>query len=934
MSKKSFTRKRLALYAVPIVIGLGGVVISQQMPSLVTRAMVLVISVAVPVYAAGSLLARYRSSPLERVFLFVGVLMLIAGAAFSLSGLSAALYFEERIAVWAVDASRIIGITSLLLGLLVVLYAVGRTGEDIDEISERFQHLAEHISEGYILSTRDGIIIQVNDQFLEMTGLERREVIGQDSTELALRLNAGPAPEQVAMRKKGIASEYEVTWRVRGEERRFWFKGAPILDAHGRQTAILATVRDNTEHHRLSRRVERYAQGLQRLVEEQTQRLLQSEERFRQLLLTMNEGFLTIDAANRIRFANERICRLLHVGHNDLLNRDLFDFVDAAGRVRLLTLLAQGASRHRTESRRELNLVNAAGEQAPVVAAVAYIRDASAGEPVYSLVVTSVAEQKEMQHQLELRARELERVNEELRIYGRAKDGFLSNVSHELRTPLSTIQGYVEMLESGSLGQMAGPQLGALKVMSRNLQRLVGLISEMIEFSRMTIRGVQLNIDLFAVARLVREASASVHPQTLAKDISVNTFLPEGLACAWGDREKLGQVLGILLNNAIKFTQEGGLIQVQVSERPGQTLVIAVSDTGIGIEPAYQQQVFEKFFQVDSSKTRRYEGTGIGLSIAKSIVEAHAGTIELKSRSGEGSIFTVVLPGALFNEVYDQERAEEYKGLRVLIVAQDEVFRDSLEAVLGGAGCVVACAPNGHECVRKAEEMRPDVILLNDSQSDMAGSATLGLLRQRPVTETIPVVVFSAESPSRLKEAGGIWNDVLLATRPFDAKALMNHIRNACFRDAVASALPGASGGAGDEPSYVLIVDSDPGLLEWVEMALEHRQIPCCCTATPQDALKMAAHQAPVVLFVDMDVPGARVAEHAALFRGAAATAGVPIYAMTGLPAPQRVSDAVAGVLSKPFTIDEMIEIIESVERPAAEAGQPAAPQAGPGISN
>ena len=136
---------------------------------------------------------------------------------------------------------------------------IRRAGEDIEEVAERFWHLAEHMTEGFVLSTNEGIIFLVNKQFVQMTGLTEEEVIGQNSRDLAQRLNISNMQEHLQKRAQGEATEYEVTWRVNGEERRLWFSGTPIWDEHGRHTANLATVRDITEFHRLSQRVERHA---------------------------------------------------------------------------------------------------------------------------------------------------------------------------------------------------------------------------------------------------------------------------------------------------------------------------------------------------------------------------------------------------------------------------------------------------------------------------------------------------------------------------------------------------------------------------------------------------------------------------------------------------------------------------------------------------
>lgn len=918
MSQKKRTLRRLALHLLtPILIGLGGIVFSQQWENSYIRTIMLMVSVAIPLLAVGNLWVRYPSSLIERFFLLGGICFLIVGASLSIANVPGTLQNFEVLSEYMSDMVRMVGTLSLLLGLCVVLYTVVRAGEDLGEVGERFRHLAELISEGFIMSSAEGTVVLVNDQFLDMFALSKKDVLGQNASELASRLNALPVHEHIEQRVKGIASEYEMSWRVRGEERRFWFNGRPIFDRQGRHTATIATVRDVTELHRLSQRVERYAQGLQKLVEEQTQKLQDSEARFRQLLLSMNEGFLTIDTGNRVRFVNARICKMLGAPAESILDRDLFEFVDPLSRGRMMNLLVQGAGTQQAEPRQELTLIDQEGTPVPVVAAVAYLRGRMGQEPVFSMVVTSMAEQKEMHRKLEVRARELERANEELRLHGRAKDTFLSNVSHELRTPLSTIQGYMEMLESGSMGVLAGPQAGAIKVMGRNVDRLIGLINEMIEFSRMEIRGVRINANLFAPGNLAYESAASIHPHAMAKDISVNVFVEDGLTAAWGDREKLGQVLGILLNNAVKFTGEGGMITVRVESKPDRTLVLAVSDTGIGIEAQFQGKIFDKFFQVDSSKTRRYEGAGIGLSIAKSVIAAHRGTIEVHSEPGRGSTFIILLPEALFRVDNTPEDLEGIASLRVLLVDEVPESQRAVASFLREAGFEIQTAPNGYECLRMAREETHDLIIINDSPSDLAGLATLGLMKQHPDTENIPTLVFSAESGARLKEAGDLWREVLFVRRPFSTHVLLEQIRAIHFAEPLlgrAEVSETAPEGLDARP-YAMVIDSDPGMLEWVELGLARRQIPCCCTQSVPEALRLAEQQVPDVLFVDVDVPGGQAAEYINALCASQYLRKVPLYAMTGLPPSQAEADGVAGVLRKPFSIDEMARLVQQAVR-------------------
>lgn len=909
MRRLGYQRKRLFFYAVPILIGMAGLFFSAQLDSFLLRFMVVLLSVSVPLFAGGHFVARHATHGMEKVLLLSGGLFLVLGAAASLAIYSEHLADQQFLPKDVAEISRWLGMLSLLLGLFVVLFSVVRTGEAIEEIREHFEHLAVHISEGFVLSGTDGTIILVNQRFLDMMGLSEEEVLGKNANDLVVQHDMEVMEPHLDLRAKGVASEYEMVRYVDGDERNLWVSGTPVFDRFGRHTGTLATMRDVTEKTRMARRLERYARGLQDLVEEQTQKLRRSEEQFRGLLLHMNEGFLTIDSSYRVRFVNNRVCEHLGLDSDQILGREVFEFVDPPGRLALMELLQSKRSEVEGASKPEFNLISADGSVLPALVAVAPVRDEGAGDQRHSLVITDVSELKTMQRQLELRAHELEAANEELRLHDRAKDGFLSNVSHELKTPLSTVSGYVEMLSSGNLGELSGPQSSALKVMGRNLQRLVALINEMIEFSRMEIRGIRPNISLFSVARLVREAVAAAQPHALGKDISIGAFVPENERPVWGDRGKLAQVLGVLLDNAVKFSTEGGMVQINVSDRPGNALAIAVQDTGIGIEPGYHARVFDKFFQVDASKSRRYEGTGIGLSIAKTIVAAHGGHLELESELHKGCTFTIVLSGSLFDLEAPAEDIKSIEGLRVLVTAAGRTFRDSMTDLLEACGCLVSEARNAFECVRLAEETEPDLVLLDEADSESGGFSAISHLRRSPVTSAIPILVLSCEEGYIPGDFHAMDPEVYPLTKPFSAKSLIQRVYKASLGEGRGGELRPA--GLDEAEPRALVVDRDDGLRDWLAVGLAHRNVPCSVAAEVSEALDIAGRTPPDIVFLDVDAARPSIEATVARLRQAEATRNATIFIMGAGPALDRaLSPGVAGTIRKPFDIDTIAGVI------------------------
>lgn len=223
-----------------------------------------------------------------------------------------------------------------------------------------------------------------------------------------------------------------------------------------------------------------------------------------------------------------------------------------------------------------------------------------------------------------------------------AKNGFIANVSHELRTPLTSIRGYLELLREGELGELVERQLHALSVVDRNAVRLLGLVDELLLLSDMSDTRPLDHSGPVDLAVTVQHASLALSPVAAQGGVALD--IPHA-AQAWvaGDREKLERLVVNLLSNAIKFTRPGGEVTIDLSVNPASVL-LTVSDTGIGIPVEEQGDLFKSFFRSSSSMLNEIPGTGLGLALCRSIVEVHAGEITLQSEPGVGTCVTVTLP--------------------------------------------------------------------------------------------------------------------------------------------------------------------------------------------------------------------------------------------------------------------------------------------------
>jgi signal transduction histidine kinase len=245
-----------------------------------------------------------------------------------------------------------------------------------------------------------------------------------------------------------------------------------------------------------------------------------------------------------------------------------------------------------------------------------------------------------------------EQLVENLQRADKLKDQFLGIVSHELRTPLNAIQGFGSILADGVAGELSAEQAGYVHKILDGSDVLLSLVDELLDVSRMQAGKFTLERQAVAVSALVREVLAERGTAALQKGLSLINEVPTDLPAVDADPRRVRQVLSNLLTNAIKYTPEGGTVTLN-AQVEGDTVRVAVSDTGIGVSEDQRPRIFDAFTQVDMSNTRQVGGVGLGLYIVKGLVEAHGGEVGVESELGRGSTFWFKLP------ILDRKRAAE-----------------------------------------------------------------------------------------------------------------------------------------------------------------------------------------------------------------------------------------------------------------------------------
>jgi signal transduction histidine kinase/CheY-like chemotaxis protein len=345
----------------------------------------------------------------------------------------------------------------------------------------------------------------------------------------------------------------------------------------------------------------------------------------------------------------------------------------------------------------------------------------------------------------------------------RLKDEFLAAVSHELRTPLNAIMGWTQVLVTMKPDERTDEMLAkAFAVLARNAQAQNRVIEDLLDVSRIITGKLQLRLATVDLRTAIESAVDVMSPIASAKRVQLDVELPPAGSLVHADFDRIRQILWNILSNAVKFTAAGGTVRLRASANAA-THTIAVSDTGIGIPPAFLPHVFERFRQADGSTTREHGGLGLGLALVKELTELHGGTVRADSGGkDQGATFTITLPSmtpAGAAAVRDLLQPDAISPLRlegVHVLAIDD-NRDALEfvaAALERVGARVRQAASGPEAIAELEHRPADLVLCDLGMPGMDGFAVLGWIRDHDRTEgrTTPVLAVTAYASAEYRE--------------------------------------------------------------------------------------------------------------------------------------------------------------------------------------
>jgi PAS domain S-box-containing protein len=617
------------------------------------------------------------------------------------------------------------------------LLELNRTLEErVRERTLEVEDLYENAPAGYHSLDADGNFVRINQTELDWLGYTREEMIGRRFVDFITPADGKKFQANFPiLKQRGWVSDLEFGMgRKDGSTFPILVGATAIYDADHTYLMSRSTVLDNTERKKFE------------------DALRESEEQNRMLFEESPDAIALIDASGRIIQANRAYAQLSKFPLDEIVGNtaDKLGLVTNEAIDSLGVALVQSVGQQETFATAEHTLCCADGSVVTVESRIFLLRIRG----TVHILVTSrdISMRKKAEEALRLANAEMERAM-------RLKDEFLANMSHELRTPLNGVLAFSESLQEQIYGPLNERQLKSVHNIEVSGQHLLSLINDLLDLSKIEAGKLELNLETVMVDQICRASLMFVKEIAYKKRIQLSYHNDQPRAKFHADARRLKQMLVNLLNNAVKFTPEGGQVQLSVAVHTSeQQIQFAVQDTGPGIAAEHLTKLFQPFMQLDSGLARQFEGTGLGLALVKRLTMQHGGSVHVESAGipGQGSCFTIVLPylnteaealtsgasGAVQDDTLSL--SPQVAGVSVLLAEDNEMNIDAVSGYLAYLGYHLSIARTGPEALERAQAQPPALILMDVQLPLLDGLEVIRRLRRDPRFATTPIIATTA----------------------------------------------------------------------------------------------------------------------------------------------------------------------------------------------
>lgn len=650
-----------------------------------------------------------------------------------------------------------------------------------EQNNARLAAIVESSDDAIIGKDLDGIITSWNPSAERLFGHTAREAIGKPITILIPPERSGEEPDLIGAVRRGERIEQFETVRCRKDNSRVnvFLTLSPIRNAKGEIVGVSKIVRDITERKRAN------------------EELRQSDQRFRMLFDSMDEGFCVIE----VIFDEEKRpvdYRFLDV--NPAFERQT-GIPNARGKLMRELLPAEegrwlniyGEIALTGETRRFENRALALDRWCDVCA----FRIGAPERHHVGIVFNDITERKRISEERQAMLDSERSARSVAEHAGRMKDEFLATLSHELRTPLNAILGYATIMRTAKLDDRKTKE--AVETIERNARIQAQLIQDLLDMNGIISGKVRLDMQRINIIDVIEEAVKAIQPSAEAKNISLNIRLKSRAIPVRADPNRIQQIIGNLLSNAIKFTPLGGKVEISLGEL-NSYVALTINDNGSGIYPEFLPYVFDRFRQADGSITRPHGGLGLGLAIAKQLVELHGGTIRAESEGKDkGATFIVQLPiltavrsdrrdkGARFpdsapNNETNLLKIEEFvdlSGVRVLVVDDEADATRLVKLVLQDCRAVVIEAASAQQAFDLLSQAQFNVLVSDIGMPGEDGYQLIRRVRAMPhANRNIPAIAMTAFARSEDRRRAAFAGFQTHMVKPIEAPELVAHVAN------------------------------------------------------------------------------------------------------------------------------------------------------------